>query len=102
MANPVIEYGFYHKHMTVTGAVTEVTGILHTVTINRPSATAGAICTIYDSVDDSGTVIAIITLDKAVYVVPTTLQYDVRLTYGLYAEFSDEQNAGADLTFSYT
>ena len=102
MANPVTEYGYAHKHMTVTGAVTEVTGILHTANINRPSATAGAIVTLYDSTDNTGTVIAIITLDKAVYVVPTTLQYDVRLTYGLYAVFSDEQNAGADMTFSYT
>ena len=102
MANPVTDYGYFHKHLTVTGAVTEVTGILHTLTINRPSATAGAIMTLYDSVDDTGAVIAIITLDKAVYVVPTTLQYDVNLTNGLYAVFSDEVNAGADVTFSYT
>jgi len=102
MANPVIEYGFFHKHMTVTGAVTSVTGILHCVVINRPSTTAGAIMTLYDSTDDTGAVIAIVTLDKAVYIVPTTLQYDVRLVYGLYATFSDAQTAGADVTFSYT
>ena len=102
MANPVIEYGFFHKRMTVTGIVSSATGILHTVTINRPSATASAIMTLYDSLDASGAVIAIISLDVAKYVIPQTLTYDVRLTNGLYAVFSDAQNAGADMTFSYT
>ena len=88
-----------HKHMAASGQVKAGAGTLHTVVINRPDTTAGAIITLFDSLDGTGTVIAIITMDKAVYVVPTTLIYDVAFTTGLYALFSHE--VSADITISY-
>jgi len=99
MANPVTEFGYKHKHLADSAAVIQKQGILHSVTINRPDNTAGAIITLYDSVDDSGVVIAIITMDKAIFVVPVTLIYDVELAYGLYAKFSHTD--GSDITISY-
>lgn len=72
---------------------------MHTLTINRPDTTAGAIITIYDGIDNTGTVIAIITVDAALFVVPVTLTYDVEFATGLYAEFSHEVTA--DIMISY-
>ena len=88
-----------HKHLAASGTVKAAKGVLHSLVINRPSTTEGAHITLYDSVDDSGTVIAIITMYKAVYVVPVTLVYNVILENGLYVKFSHE--ADADITVSY-
>jgi hypothetical protein len=88
-----------HKHLAASGQIKAGAGVLHTLTINRPSTTAGAIVTIFDSLDGTGTVIGIITMDQAVFVIPTTLVYDIAFTVGLYALFSHE--AGADITISY-
>ena len=100
MPNPVLDFGYRHQHLDDTALVKTGSGILHTITINRPDTTGGAIVTVYDGIDNTGTVIAIITMDKAVFVVPVTLTYDVAFTTGLYFEFS--HSVAADMTVSYT
>ena len=97
VAMPLI---YSYKHMTADGQVKGSSGVLHAITINRPDTTAGAIITVYDSLTGSGTEIAIITMDKAVYVVPVTLLYDVTFVTGLYVLFSHEVTA--DITVAYT
>jgi len=88
-----------HKHMAASGQVKAGAGVLHTVVINRPDTTGGAIITLFDSLTGTGTAIAIITMDSAVFVIPTTLVYDVAFTTGLYVLFSHEVTA--DITISY-
>lgn len=99
MANPITEYGYRHKHLAASGLVHTGSGILHTLTVNRPDTTAGAIITLYDGLTDAGTVIAIIAMDAALFVIPATLTYDVKLTTGLYIKFSAAVTA--DITVSY-
>jgi len=90
-----------HKHLAASGSVKATKGVLRSVVINRPSTSDGATITLYDSEDNSGKVIAIIamTMSKESYVMPTTLDYNIVLNKGLYAEFSHED--GADITVSY-
>lgn len=88
-----------HKHMAASGQVKGSAGVLLAVIINRADSTAGATITLYDSPSTGGTVIAILSMDEAVYVIPTTLAYNLAFANGLYAEFSDEVTA--DITVSY-
>jgi|GEM_PF-1708090 len=99
MANPVIEFGYKHRHLAATATVWSGPGMLHTITINRPDTTAGATITVYDGVDATGTLIAVITMDQAVFVIPTTLEYDVRSSVGIHIVFSHAVTA--DITVSY-
>ncbi len=100
MPGPVLEHPFLWKHMAASGQVLGCRGALHTITINRPDATAGATITVYDSLTGTGSILAIISVDKAIYVVPTTLIYDCELTTGLYLLFADGLTT-ADVTVSY-
>ena len=88
-----------YKHLDDSGTIKTTKGILLGVVINRPDTTASATITLYDSVDDSGDVIAIINVDVAIYVIPTTLTYNVTFLTGLYAKFSNAVTA--DITVSY-
>ena len=99
MPNPVLDFGYSHRHLDDSAIVLTGSGILHTITINRPDTTAAAVVTIYDGIDNAGTVIAIITMDDALFVVPATLTYDVAVTTGIYAEFSHAVTA--DITISF-
>jgi hypothetical protein len=99
MPNPKLDFGYSHQHLADSAIVLTGSGILHTVTINRPDTTGGAIVTLYDGVDNTGTVIAIITMDVAVFVIPATLTYDVAVVTGIYAEFSHAVTA--DITISF-
>jgi len=99
MPNPTLDFGYSHKHLTDSAIILTGLGILHTITINRPDTTAAAVVTIYDGIDNTGTVIAIITMDDALFVVPATLTYDVAVTTGIYAEFSHAVTA--DITVSF-
>ncbi|MCJ7669576.1 MAG: hypothetical protein MUO61_03545 [Dehalococcoidia bacterium] len=96
--NP-LERPFDYKHLTNTFQVASGPGMLHTITINRPDSTASAIITVYDGVGVTANIISIITMDKAVYVIPTTLVYDVGYLVGLYITFSNAVTA--DITVSY-
>jgi len=94
-----IERPFKWKHITDTAQIVSAPGMLHTININRPDTTGGAIITVYDGIGVTADIIAIITMDKAVYVVPTTLRYDVGYLTGLYITFSHAVTA--DITVSY-
>lgn len=95
-AKPII--GSY-KHLAANGQVKAGKGVLLAVIINKADTTAGATITLYDSLTATGSVIAVITMDVAVYVVPTTLSYNVSFATGLYASFSHAVTA--DITVSY-
>ena len=102
MPSSVLDYPFDYVHVTEDTQIATSNGTLHTITINRGDAEAGAIVTVYDSADAgaTGDVIAIIAMDTAVYVIPQTLTYDVKLVYGLYIDFFAGMTTG-DLTVSY-
>ena len=99
MANPVIEYGYRHRHLDDTALVLTGSGILHTLTINSPDTTASATVTIYDGLTNAGVVIGVIAMDAALFVVPVTLVYDVKVATGIYVEFSFAVTA--DITVSF-
>ena len=88
------------QHLTATTQMDSKPRILNAITINRPDPAAGCTVTVYDGIGVTATIIAIIVLDSALFVIPTTLTYDAGYTTGLYMAFS----AGitlADLTVSY-
>ena len=102
MPNPVLEFGYSWRHLTVTTQVSTAKGILHTVTINRPDALAGCTVTIYDSAAGAtADILAIIAMDSALFVIPNTLMYDAKFENGLYVEFSAGVWATGDITVSY-
>ena len=94
-----LERPFDYKHLTDTFQVASTPGVLHSIVINRPDTTGGAIITVYDGIGVTVNIIAIITMDDAVFVVPTTLVYDVGYLIGLYVVFSHA--VAADITVSY-
>ena len=96
--NPV-ERPFDWKHLTTTNQVKTGAGMLHSIVINRGDPAGGAIATVYDGVGVTADIIAIITLDNAVFVVPTTLIFDCGFLAGLYVTLSAVTLA--DLTISY-
>jgi hypothetical protein len=73
--------------------------MLHTITINRPDTTASAIITVYDGIGVTANIISIVAMDAALFVIPTTLVYDVGYLVGLYITFSNAVTA--DITVSY-
>lgn len=84
----------YH-HATSTELIKSGRGVLNTVTINGVSVTG--ILTIYDGIDATGSIIAIVTL--AVNPTPFTLHYEVELETGLYITFTG--GLASDISFSY-
>jgi hypothetical protein len=96
--NP-LERPFSWKHLTATNQVSSVPGMLHIITINRGDPAAASIATVYDGIGVTANIIAIIILDTALYVIPTTLTYDVGYLAGLYITFSAVTLA--DITVSY-
>jgi len=77
---------------------------LHTITINRPDPQAGARCDVYNvaAVGDiaPANLVASIAMDSALFVVPSTLVYDVELDAGLYVAFLAGMTIG-DITINY-
>lgn len=101
MPNPVVEFGFNWLHLTDSFQVSASPGILHSVTINRPDPVGACTVTLYDSADGAtADIIAIIAMDAALYVIPTGLLYDAKLSNGLYVEFSAGFTIG-DITVSF-
>jgi len=94
-----VERPFKWQHLTETTQVSSIPGMLHTITINCPDTTAGATITVYDGIGVTADIIAIITMDAALFVIPSTLIYDVEIDTGLYIVFSHEVTA--DITVSY-
>lgn len=99
MPNPVADFPWIYSRVAATKQVSAAKCVLHNITIN--GLTTAGDCTVYDSPDNSGTVIAVLHLDPttSISVQPITLNYDVECLVGLYLEF--DQNLEADLTVSY-
>jgi len=88
--------GNSYSHLTADGQVKGSAGYLHLVTINN--VTANGTITIYDSLTESGTVIAAIALTTT-STFPMTLIYDVTCATGIYAGF--DGTVTGDITVSY-
>lgn len=89
--------GWPYVHVDADAQVHAGRGILHSVVVNGLT-TAGDV-TLYDSLTEAGTVIAVLHLDPttSVSVQPITFIYDCELTTGLYAGY--DAAVAADLTF---
>ena len=74
--------GWPYVHCAADLQIKGSRGILHSVVLN--GLTANGDCTLYDSLTETGTVIAILHLDKtfSVSVQPITFLYDYSLTQG--------------------
>ncbi|MBU1621888.1 MAG: hypothetical protein KKD77_24495 [Gammaproteobacteria bacterium] len=83
-------------HVDDTVLVQTGGGTLHSVVVNGLT-TAGDI-TLYDGVDNTGDVIAVLHLDPAtsISVQPIPFPYDAKVDDGIYVEY--DQTAVADLT----
>ncbi len=90
------ELGSPYFHVVGTGQLKATRGVLKRIVLNG-LGTVGT-CTVYDGLDNTGAVIAILTLDIAtsISVQPIPFEYNARLNTGLYLEYG----AGlvADLT----
>lgn len=88
-----------YQSVNITGQSTTVvatgSGILHTITFNKPTATA--VVTMYDNTAASGTVLGTITIPASP--MPVTLTYDIRFGTGLTITTG---TASSDITVSYT
>lgn len=88
--------GWPYSHVTADAQVKAGRGILHSVVCN--GLTTAGDCTIYDSLTETGTVIAVLHLDPttSVSVQPITFLYDLEFSTGLYMGF--DATLAADLT----
>lgn len=90
--------GYNSSHITAAAPTTTVVktgqGVLHSITLNKPTATA--VITVYDNTAASGTVIGIITIPANPQ--PATLVYDVTFNTGLTIK---TETAASDITVSY-
>ena len=102
MPSSVLEFPFGYTHLTETTQVSTAKGTLHSLTINRPDPAAGANITLYDSAAgaDVDSILAIVAMDSALFVVPVTLTYDIEFENGLYVEFSAGFTLG-DITLGW-
>lgn len=82
-------------HLTSTELIKSGAGILNKITINGVSV--AGILTIYDGIDATGTIMAIVTL--AVNPTPFTLNYEIEFATGLYITFTG--GLTGDITVSY-
>ena len=100
MSNPVTDFGWPSTHVTADVQVKAGPGVLHTVVVN--GLTTAGDCTIYDSLTETGTVLAVLHLDPtiSISVQPITFIYDLKFTTGLY--FGYDQALVADLTVTHS
>ena len=100
MSSPVLDFGWPYTHVTADAQVQAGKGILHTVVVN--GLTTAGDCTVYDSLTETGTVIAVLHLDltTSVSVQPITFVYDLKFTTGLY--FGYDATLVADLTVTHS
>ena len=94
--DPVTSKGWPYKHVTADVQVKAGQGVLHSVVLNGLT-TAGDV-TIYDSLTEGGTVIAVLHIDPTTSVSfqGTTFLYDLEFSTGLY--FGFDGDVAADLT----
>lgn len=90
--------GYSFLNITAAAPTTTVvrtgSGILHTITFNKPTATA--VITVYDNTAASGTIIGTITIPASP--MPVTLTYDARFDTGLTILTA---TAASDITVTY-
>ncbi len=96
----ILEMGWQYKHVTADNQVKAGPGILHSIVLNG-FTTIGDI-TLYDSLTETGTVIAVLHLNTAtsVSIQPMTLEYDLKFQTGLYIGY--DATAVVDLTVMYS
>ena len=99
MANPKDTFPWPFAHVTEEVLVSGAPGTLHTIVVNGLT-TAGDV-TVYDGVDATGSVIAVLHLDPttSVSVQPITFLYDAKVDTGIYIVY--DQSVAADLTVTY-
>lgn len=88
--------GYSYSNITAQATTVARTGagILHTITFNKPTATA--VVTVYDNTAASGTIIATITVPSSP--MPVTLTYDASFTTGLTIKTA---TADSDITVTF-
>ena len=99
MGNSVIDYPWEFAHLPAGGLVLTGAGMLHTIVLN--GTTVAGQTTIYDGVDATGSVIAVLAHTQAAPQIscqPITLTYDCKIDTGIFVVV----DAGAaDLTVTY-
>lgn len=96
---PVASFPWPWTHVDDTVLVKSGAGALHTIVVNGLT-TAGDI-TVYDGIDATGDVIAVLHLNPttSVSVQPITFVYDLEIEIGIYIEY--DQSVVADLTITH-
>ncbi len=86
-------------HVATTALVSGGAGGLHSIVLNGLTTAGDA--TVYDGVDNTGAVVAILHLNPAasISVQPLPFLYDAEIETGIYIEY--DQNLVADLTVMY-
>lgn len=99
MTNPVIDFPWIPSHVDADAIVFTGKCVLHTIVVNGLTTAGDA--TVYDGVDATGTVVAVLHLDPAtsISVQPITFTYDCRMDDGIFVDFDD--TLAADLTVNY-
>ena len=95
----VIDFPWKWGHVTGTVLVKTGRGVLHTIVVNGLTTSGDA--TVYDGVDATGAVIAILHLNVAtsISIQPITLAYGLEIATGIYIAY--DQALAADLTFTF-
>jgi len=103
MPSSVLDFPFDWIHLIASTQVVATRCMLHSVTLNHP-ATGASTVSLHDvaAVGDiaPANMIANITLDPALFVIPTTLAFDCQCINGLYVLFNAAITA-EDITVSY-
>ena len=96
MSNTVLDFGWPYTHVAADTQVKAGPGVLHSVVLNGFTTTGDV--TLYDSLTETGTVIAVLHLNVAtsISVQPITFLYDLKFETGLYVGFDGA--VAADLT----
>ena len=99
MTSPITGFGWPFTHVTGTVLVRTGQGVLHSIVVNGLTTAGDA--TVYDGVDNTGAVIAVLHLDPttSVSVQPIPFIYDCKFATGIYIEY--DQNLAADLTVTH-
>lgn len=87
-------YSSAYKATNASTLVKTGKGVLHSVVINTKGATANTL-TLYDGIDNTGTVVAIIDTTLAQVV----LTYDIAFATGLYATLATGTAANVTITY---
>ena len=100
MTNPATDFGWPYTHVTADAQVKAGQGVLHSVVLNGLT-TAGDV-TLYDSLTEGGTVIAVLHFDvtTSISLQPITFLYDLKFSTGLYVGYDGA--VAVDLTIMHS